>query len=171
MVRALLRCSLALALMLGLAGPVMADRERRVAAATGADAPGFLHDLLAAPILGGQPITEIRPADVRPAAGHRGVDFVFSCSVDGQTQLVRAGLDRHGHVVSAELLLISTPPKPRRHERTAVLAAALERGARVERLRWDRGLGGAQALIVDHDGGATRLPLSQFGRERLDCGR
>jgi hypothetical protein len=144
----------------------MIDTGANLSIAT-ADGPGsgrFLARSLLDALLGDAWLSGVRLQLLAPAEGTWSVDFVFVQDTTGVGEVVRAGLDPAGQVVSAQLLR-TVAESARRYRSTAELAAALRRGTAVESVTLETapGSGEPRAVVLTFASfGSHKLKLTDF---------
>lgn len=111
----------------------------RVARAEGPGAGRFLAAALTDALEGGGELLGVSASTERPDVGQRGIDFVFTAHPEEEEEVIRVGLDRHGHVLSAELLRRQRGLRVWHSSAPGDLLTALRSGNAVTELRWDGG--------------------------------
>lgn len=116
------------------------DDSARVARADGPGAGRFLAVALADALESGSLLASVHASEEPPGVGESGIDFVFNAAPGALAEVIRAGMDRDGHVVCAELLRIARPRparEPASEANPGALLAALRAGTEIAELAWD----------------------------------
>jgi hypothetical protein len=117
-----------------MAGPKL-DDDLRVATARGPGAGRFLALSLTEALASGIELVEVVDSPRPPPGARRGIDFVFGHPET--EEVVRAGLDDGGRVVSAELLRRPRRASSRGHAIGPELLSMLRDADLITSLRWD----------------------------------
>jgi hypothetical protein len=111
-----------------------------VARADGPGAGRFLAVALADALESGSQLACILASADPPGVGESAIDFVFSPGPGDLAEVIRAGMNRDGQVVCAELIRVSWAPATRRPDpgsSPTELLAALRAGTEIAQLDWD----------------------------------